>query len=83
MRNVVSWTSMISCYSLGNQHSEEVSLFQEMMAANVRLDEIAVASVLSACAHVGSLDVGEAVHHYIKTHGVKVDVYGGNALIDT
>ncbi|KAM1162932.1 hypothetical protein ACFX13_001940 [Malus domestica] len=81
-RNVVSWTSMITCYSQANQHSEAVSLFQEMMAANVRPDEIAVASVLSACAHVGSLDVGETVHHYIKTHGVKVDVYVGNALID-
>ncbi|TQD80566.1 hypothetical protein C1H46_033870 [Malus baccata] len=81
-RNVVSWTSMITCYSQANQHTEAVSLFQEMMAADVRPDEITIASVLSACARVGSLDVGEAVHNYIKKHGVKTDIYVGNTLID-
>ncbi|CAL9008611.1 unnamed protein product [Prunus brigantina] len=81
-RNVVSWTSMITGYSQANQHAEAVSLFEEMMGANVRADEITVASVLSACAHVGSLDVGEAVHRYIRKHGVKADIYVGNALID-
>ncbi|XP_062000775.1 pentatricopeptide repeat-containing protein At2g22410, mitochondrial-like [Rosa rugosa] len=81
-RDVISWTSMITGYSQANQHAEAVSLFREMMAANVRPDKVTVASVLSACAHVGSLDVGEAVHEYIRKHGVKKDVYVGNALID-
>ncbi|PQM42498.1 pentatricopeptide repeat-containing protein [Prunus yedoensis var. nudiflora] len=81
-RNVVSWTSMITGYSQANQHAEAVSLFEEMMGSNVRADEITVASVLSACAHVGSLDVGEAVHRYIRKHGVKADIYVGNSLID-
>ncbi|XP_021827017.1 pentatricopeptide repeat-containing protein At2g29760, chloroplastic-like isoform X2 [Prunus avium] len=81
-RNVVSWTSMITGYSQANQHAEAVSLFEEMTGANVRADEITVASVLSACAHVGSLDVGEAIHLYIRKHGVKVDIYVGNSLID-
>ncbi|XP_050365198.1 pentatricopeptide repeat-containing protein At2g22410, mitochondrial [Argentina anserina] len=81
-KDVISWTSMITGYSQANQHAEAVSLFREMMAANVRPDKVTVASVLSACAHVGSLDVGEALHKYIRKHGVKTDVYVGNALID-
>ncbi|KAL6202486.1 hypothetical protein ACLB2K_026194 [Fragaria x ananassa] len=81
-RDVISWTSMITGYSQANQHAEAVSLFREMMAANVRPDKVTVAGVLSACAHVGSLNVGEAVHEYIRKHGVKTDVYVGNALID-
>uniref|UniRef100_A0A2N9FV30 Pentatricopeptide repeat-containing protein n=1 Tax=Fagus sylvatica TaxID=28930 RepID=A0A2N9FV30_FAGSY len=81
-RDVISWTSMITGYSQANQFADAVRLFQEMMAAKVKPDEITVASVLSACAHLGSLDVGEAVHDYIHKHGVKADVYVGNVLID-
>ncbi|KAM3682370.1 hypothetical protein ACB098_12G068500 [Castanea mollissima] len=81
-RDVISWTSMITGYSQANQFADAVKLFKEMMAAKMKPDEITVASVLSACAHLGSLDVGEAVHDYIRKHGVKADVYVGNSLID-
>ncbi|CAL0304683.1 unnamed protein product [Lupinus luteus] len=81
-RDVITWTSMLTGYSQAKQFSEAVSLFKEMMEAKVKPDEITVASVLSACAHLGSLDVGEAVHHYIRKYDVKADVYVGNALID-
>ncbi|CAJ1817701.1 unnamed protein product [Sphenostylis stenocarpa] len=81
-RDVISWTSMITGYSQASQFTEAVRLFKEMMEAKVKPDEITVASVLSACAHIGSLDVGEAVHDYIRKYDVKADVYVGNALID-
>ncbi|KAF3433046.1 hypothetical protein FNV43_RR24148 [Rhamnella rubrinervis] len=80
-RDVISWTSMITGYSQAKQYNEAVGVFQEMMAANVVPDEMTVATVLSACAHLGSLDVGEAVRDIIGNHGVKVDIYIGNALI--
>lgn len=81
-RDVISWTSMITGYSQANQFREAVWLFKEMMEAKVKPDEITVASVLSVCARIGSLDVGEAVHEYIRKYDVKADVYVGNALID-
>lgn len=81
-RDVISWTSMITGYSQAGQYVEAMKLFKEMMEAKVKPDEITVASVLSACAHIGSLDVGETVHDYIRKYGVKADVYVGNALID-
>ncbi|XP_062090181.1 pentatricopeptide repeat-containing protein At2g22410, mitochondrial-like [Humulus lupulus] len=81
-RDVVSWTAMITGYSQANRHTEAVRLFQEMMAAKVKPDEITIASVISACAHLGSLDVGEAIHEYIFTHGVRADIWVGNALVD-
>ncbi|XP_047177355.1 pentatricopeptide repeat-containing protein At2g22410, mitochondrial-like [Vigna umbellata] len=81
-RDVISWTSMITGYSQASRFTEAVRLFKEMMEAKVKPDEITVASVLSACAHIGSLDVGEAVNHYIRKYDVKTDVYVGNALID-
>ncbi|KAK7340231.1 hypothetical protein VNO77_20929 [Canavalia gladiata] len=81
-RDVISWTSMITGYSQAGQFNEAVRLFKGMMEAKVKPDEITVASVLSACAHIGSLDVGEAVHDYIRKYDVKADIYVGNALID-
>lgn len=81
-RDVISWTSLITGYSRGNQFVEAVKLFREMMLAKVKPDEITLATVLSACAHIGSLDMGEAIHDYIKRHGTKCDLYLGNSLID-
>lgn len=81
-RDVISWTSMISSYSQAGQFGKAVRLFQEMMVTKVKPDEITVASVLSACAHIGALDVGEAVHEYIRKYDVNADIYVGNALID-
>ncbi|KAJ0099600.1 hypothetical protein Patl1_20045 [Pistacia atlantica] len=81
-RDVISWTSMITGYSQANQFAEAIKLFREMMFTKVKPDEITVASVLSACAHLGSLDVGEAIHEYVQRHGIKSDIYVGNSLID-
>lgn len=82
LRDVISWTSMITGYSQANQFKDALKLFQDMMAAKVIPDEITVASVLSACANLGALDVGQAVHDYICKHGIRADVYVGNSLID-
>lgn len=81
-RNVISWTSIITGYVQANQSSDALKLFQHMMKANVKLDEITIASVLSACAQLGSLDVGLAVHEYIYRYDIRADIYVGNALID-
>ncbi|KAK7295044.1 hypothetical protein RJT34_17947 [Clitoria ternatea] len=81
-RDVISWTSMITGYSQAGQFNDAVRLFEGMMKAKVKPDEITVASVLFACAHIGSLDAGEAVHDYVQKYDVKADVYVGNALID-
>ncbi|CAL1405064.1 unnamed protein product [Linum trigynum] len=81
-RDVISWTSMITGYCKANQFSDAVKTFQDMMGANIKPDEITVASVLSACAHLGSADAGQAIHDYVLQHGIKEDVFVGNALVD-
>ncbi|KAL0452529.1 UNVERIFIED_CONTAM: putative pentatricopeptide repeat-containing protein [Sesamum latifolium] len=81
-RDVISWTSMITGYCQANRHDDAITLFQEMMAAKVKPDQITVASVLSACAHLGRLDVGKAVHDYVSNNSIKLDIYVENALID-
>ena len=81
-RDVISWTSMISRYSQAGKFSDAVKLFQDMMLNNVNPDQVTIASVLSACAHLGMLNMGKVVHQFISEHNIRVDNYVWNSLID-
>lgn len=81
-RDVVSWTTMIIGYSQNDRFSDSLRLFLDMMKTNVKPDEITIASVLSACARLGSLDMGKSIHDYIRKNNITQDLYVGNALID-
>ncbi|KAJ4964739.1 hypothetical protein NE237_016588 [Protea cynaroides] len=81
-RDVISWTSMITGYCQKSRFSDALMLFRQMMMAKVKPDEITLASVLSACAHLGMLDMGKAIHDYIHMNNIKTDVYVKNSLID-
>ncbi|KAA8548666.1 hypothetical protein F0562_000350 [Nyssa sinensis] len=81
-RNVVSWTSMICGYARRDQSKEAVSLFFEMVAAGIRPNSVTMACVISACAKLRDLDMGERVCAYIGESGLKVNTVMVNALVD-
>ncbi|KAA8525103.1 hypothetical protein F0562_007033 [Nyssa sinensis] len=56
-RNVVSWNAMIAGYSQNNQPKEALDLFHDMEKAGLVPTESTLASVLSACAQSGCLDL--------------------------
>ncbi|KAK1286375.1 Pentatricopeptide repeat-containing protein [Acorus calamus] len=63
VKDVVSWSAMIGGYSLNGQPKEALELFHLMCSENVRPDEFTVVAVLSACAKLGALDLGDGVRH--------------------
>ncbi|WVZ24737.1 hypothetical protein V8G54_003281 [Vigna mungo] len=69
-RDVVSYNALID------------GLFTEMMALEVKPDNIALVSVLSACARSGELKQGSIVHDYIKRNRIRVDSYLATGLVD-
>ncbi|KAF6146467.1 hypothetical protein GIB67_037767 [Kingdonia uniflora] len=81
VRDVISWTSLIEGYSQMDRFSESVKLFRKMMKAKVKSYDITVTSVLSVCAHLGSLDIGKAVHDYICGYNIHPNICVRNALI--
>lgn len=81
-RDSVSWTAMIDGYLKSNQFKEVLLLFREMQAANVKPDRFTVVSILTACAHLGALEIGEWIRTYIDKHKIEDDVYVSNALLD-
>lgn len=81
-RDIISWTTMINCYSQNKRFREALGVFNEMAKHGISPDEVTMATVISACAHLGALDLGKEIHYYIMQHGFNLDVYIGSALID-
>ncbi|XP_031488300.1 putative pentatricopeptide repeat-containing protein At3g15930 [Nymphaea colorata] len=81
-RDFVSWTAMIDGYIRANRFKEALAVFREMQMAKVQPDEFTMVSILTACAHLGALDVGEWIRVYIEKSNIKTDVFVGNAFID-
>lgn len=82
-RDAVSWTVMITGHVQGKQPVQALELFRRMRSEGHDPTLVTVVGVLSACADVGALDLGRAIHGYInKTKNVGSDVTVYNALID-
>lgn len=82
VKNSVTWNTMIAGYVQSSEFGQAMGTFQQMKAENVKPTEVTMVSLLSACAHLGDIDMGEWVHAYIRREKFKVDVVLGNALID-
>ncbi|XP_016186038.1 pentatricopeptide repeat-containing protein At5g61800-like [Arachis ipaensis] len=81
-RDSVSWGTMIADYSNAKLCYEAIDLFNEMIGLRIRLDNIALANVLSACAQTGELEQGRIVHDYITRNGIRIDSYLATGLVD-
>ncbi|KAL1809673.1 hypothetical protein ACET3Z_026663 [Daucus carota] len=81
-KDVVSWTSMISAYENNGMPEKAVDTYKMMELEGIRPDEIALASVLSACASLGLLDMGTKLHKFAKRSGLISYVIVANTLVD-
>lgn len=81
-RDVVSWNAIIAGYAQSGRCEEALAIFQEMLAANVTPNESTMVTVLSACAHSGSVALGNWVRSWIEDNGYDSNLQLLNALID-
>lgn len=81
-KDVVSWTSMISGYSNNGMAEKAIETYKMMELEGVMPDEIAITSVISACASFGFLDFGIKLHDIAERVGLIGHVMVANALID-
>ncbi|KFK38945.1 hypothetical protein AALP_AA3G180400 [Arabis alpina] len=82
VRDRISWTIMIDGYLRADCFNESLEMFRGMQNAGMIPDEFTMVSVLTACAHLGALEIGEWVKTYIDKNKIKNDIVVGNALID-
>lgn len=81
-RDPISWNAMIAGYAQCGRSREALQLFHLMQVTGVKLNEVSMVSVLSACTHLGALDQGRWAHVYTERKGLKITVTLGTALID-
>ncbi|KAH6771131.1 Tetratricopeptide repeat superfamily protein [Perilla frutescens var. hirtella] len=59
-RDVVSWNSMISAYSMHGLGAEALKIFEAMRETNITPNPLTFVAVLSACSNTGSLEQGQS-----------------------
>ncbi|XP_020233529.1 pentatricopeptide repeat-containing protein At5g61800 [Cajanus cajan] len=82
LRDQVSWGTMIAGYTHSKLFNQSIQLFNQMMRLNVKPDNTALVSVLSACAQLGELQQGSTVHDYIRRNRIKIDSFLATGLVD-
>ncbi|XP_010086694.2 pentatricopeptide repeat-containing protein At1g15510, chloroplastic [Morus notabilis] len=81
-KDVMSWTAMVSGYDHNELPDKAVETYKTMELQGVIPDEITIASVLTACACLGHLDMGLKLHELaIRTRLISY-VIVANTLID-
>ncbi|CAK9166149.1 unnamed protein product [Ilex paraguariensis] len=96
LRNVVSWTSMITGYVQTDHSHEALLLFKEFLIdesdsdcesqseveKEAYIDSVAMVSILSACSRVSVKGTTEGVHGFVIKRGFEENVGVGNTLMD-
>lgn len=81
-RDSISWNAMIAGYAQRGQSREALNLFKLMQMDGVKVNEVSMVSVLTACTHLGALDQGRWAHAYIERNKIRMTVTLGTALVD-
>ncbi|KAF9621850.1 hypothetical protein IFM89_028438 [Coptis chinensis] len=82
-RDVISWNSIISGYSLNGLSEKALQIFSMMRFSGFEVDVVTMVGVLPACAERGSLLLGKALHgHVIKAESFDGEIIVNNTLVD-
>ncbi|XP_057837821.2 pentatricopeptide repeat-containing protein At3g16610-like [Cryptomeria japonica] len=81
-RNEVSWNVMIAGYAQNGFYEKALETFEQMQLAGVKPNSATFASILPACAKMGTLEHGMDIHQCVMVGGFSSDIIVGNALLD-
>ena len=82
VQDTVSWGTIITGYAQMNYCKEAIDLFNHMLALDLKPDNVALVSALSACAQLGELEHGKTIHTYIKQNKIRIDCFLSTGLVD-
>ncbi|GAB2297110.1 hypothetical protein Dimus_031209 [Dionaea muscipula] len=80
-KNIVSWTAMVVGYGQNGFSEEAVETFREMQNNAIDPEEFTLASVISSCANLASLEEGSQFHGQALVTGLISFTTVSNALI--
>lgn len=81
-RDVVSWSSMIDGCVKGGEYGVALAIFERMRVVGPKANEVTMVSVLCACAHLGALEQGRAMHQYMVDNTMRFTLVLRTSLMD-
>lgn len=82
VRDVVSWTVLVSGFKDSGRFSDALLAFQRMRSEGKMPNQVTAVNALTACAGFGALDMGVWIHDYVKGNKWELDVILGTSLIE-
>ncbi|KAL4202035.1 hypothetical protein AMTRI_Chr02g261750 [Amborella trichopoda] len=82
LKDVVTWTSMISSYVRANEPKRAFELYSEMEEQGVEPNEYTLSSLIKACGEMGNLERGKLFHEMVSEKGFESNCVITSALID-
>lgn len=82
VKDVISWTTLLSCYVNCGLHREALLAFSEMGLNGLRPNAVTLSSILPACSDLKCLDSGRQVHGYVVKNGFGDNAFVTSALVD-
>ncbi|XP_019425725.1 PREDICTED: pentatricopeptide repeat-containing protein At1g20230-like, partial [Lupinus angustifolius] len=81
VKDVVSWTSLSSCYVNCGLPGRGLAIFREMGFNGVKPNSVTVSSILPACSELKDLNSGRAIHGFAMRHGMVENLFVCSALV--
>lgn len=80
-KDVVLWTAMISGLVQNGSADKALAVFRQMLTFGVKSSTATMASVITACAQLGSFNLGTSIHGYILRQELPLDIATQNSLV--
>ncbi|KAF5181292.1 Pentatricopeptide repeat-containing protein [Thalictrum thalictroides] len=81
-RDLVSWNALITAYAQNRHADKAIGLFRQMNLIGIKPDAVTFASTLSACAHLGCLQIGEQIDQLTVNENFETNMVINNARLD-
>ncbi|XP_057967345.1 pentatricopeptide repeat-containing protein At2g01510, mitochondrial [Malania oleifera] len=81
-KDLVAWNAFIAVCVQTGYAAKSLALFRQMCTDGVKLDSVSVVSAISACGHLGCLEIGEEIYKSARKKGVDCNIIVKNALLD-
>ncbi|KAL5712958.1 hypothetical protein ACHQM5_015078 [Ranunculus cassubicifolius] len=81
-KDVVSWSSLIACYTRNEMTTEALNLFNEMVLKGFEPNSVTLVSVIQACAAACNIGQGKRLHELARSKGVELQRSVLTALVD-
>lgn len=82
MKDMVTWTALITGYSQNDRAEEALQLFPQMAELGLKPNQFTLSSLLKASGATPSHTIGRQLHGFCIKYGYEWNVYVGSSLVD-